>query len=309
MESANSSNNSFFFTKPTDLKETGEKSLELLHSSANGWFEIWRFDKNGKFRVLKALKERFRGDSLCEDMLKKEFEISYVLNHPNICETYSYFRHPELGMCIELEWVDGYTLDEYLKDSNIASKEKVRLVSELCSALSYIHSKQIIHRDLKPSNILVTHNGHNIKLIDFGLADSSSHTYLKEGAGTSIYASPEQLNGGQQDCRSDIYSLGVILSEFPSSNNFYPLINKCLKTVPKERYSSVEELKRDLSAPRYRRYIIPLILFLLLSSLLIWYFVANNAAAVLDVESIDQIFKEATDMLLDGTDSISSPDN
>ena len=310
MESANTSNNSFFFSEPTDLTGTGVKAMELLHSSDGGWFELWRFDKNGKFRVLKALKEKYRGDSLCEDILKKEYEISYVLDHHNICETYSYYEHPELGMCMEIEWVDGCTLDYYLKNNKISYKEELRLISELCSALSYVHSKQIIHRDLKPSNILVTHNGHNVKLIDFGLADSSSHTYLKEGAGTSLYASPEQLSGETQDNRSDIYSLGVILSEFPSSRRFSYVIGNCLKSSPQDRYDCIEDLRHDLSVPRYSRYIYALILAIVLPVAALLLFTSTNGSETsLDVESIDQIFNEATQMVMDGAEPISSPDD
>lgn len=309
MGSVDTSNNSFFFTSPTDLKMTEQMPLELLHTSENSRFEIWRFDKNGKFRVLKALKKEYRGDSLCEDMLKKEFEISYVLDHPNICEAYSYFRHPELGMCVEMEWIDGVTLDEYMSVWGKSFKEQKRVILELCSALSYIHSKQIVHRDLKPSNVLITHNGHNVKLIDFGLADSNSHRYLKEGAGTSLYASPEQINGGVQDCRCDIYSMGVILSEFPSSGRFGPVTRRCLRLDPGKRYSSVEELGRAVSSCHLLRYAVPSVLLLASLTALGLYFARLAYDEPIDVESIDEVFNEATKMMMEGSETGSFPED
>ena len=76
-----------------------------------------------------------------------------------------------------------------------------KIVSQLCDVLEYIHSKQVIHKDLKPENILITHNGQNVKLIDFGLSDSDDYAPLKFHAGTQAYAAPELLSGGKIDCR------------------------------------------------------------------------------------------------------------
>lgn len=55
---------------------------------------------------------------------------------------------------------------------------------QTCAALDYIHRRQIIHRDLKPENIMLTGNGGNVKLIDFGYSDTDSYAVLKQPAGT-----------------------------------------------------------------------------------------------------------------------------
>lgn len=81
-------------------------------------------------------------------------------------------------------------------------------------ALGYIHSKQIIHRDLKPSNIMITHNGHNTKLIDFSLSDSDYFNVLKCPAGSSGYIAPEQLQpDAKPDIKADIYSFGMVVRD------------------------------------------------------------------------------------------------
>ena len=71
----------------------------------------------------------------------------------------------------------------------------------------------MLYRDLKPENILVTRNGENIKLIDFGLADTDGHAVLKQPAGTPRYMSPEQKVKAEADARNDIYSLGIIMEQ------------------------------------------------------------------------------------------------
>lgn len=90
----------------------------------------------------------------------------------------------------------------------------LRVTEQLADALGYIHSKQIIHRDLKPSNIMITHNGHNTKLIDFSLSDSDYFNVLKCPAGSSGYIAPEQLQpDAKPDIKADIYSFGMVVRD------------------------------------------------------------------------------------------------
>ena len=92
--------------------------------------------------------------------------------------------------CILLEYVDGVTLKEFMQHGKLTRPVAVKIINELCSALQYIHSKQIVHRDLKPDNILITHNGNNVKLIDFSLSDCDDYDVLKLPAGTRYYLAP-----------------------------------------------------------------------------------------------------------------------
>lgn len=124
---------------------------------------------------------------------------------------------PSLGQCIVQEYIDGDTWDTYFsKNSKKISRATVeRLITELCDALQFIHSKQIIHRDIKPENILITHGEPHVRLIDFGLADQSSFDILKEAAGSRDYIAPEVLEGGTATIQSDLYALGILLSKLP----------------------------------------------------------------------------------------------
>lgn len=230
-----------FFTVPT-MSEPKAAELELLHSSQEGFCELWRGVKDGKFVVYKCLREPFRGDPIYEGCLRKEYEIGYPLDHPGICRTLGWAQLPGKGNCIELEYLDGTSLDQLLASGSIDKSAARRIVLQICEALSYIHRRGIVHRDIKPSNILITRDGQDAKLMDFGCADKSSWAVLKEAAGTRLYAAPELMAEEETDCRSDIFSLGVTLLEMPLPRIYRRVARKCAKRSPQARYSSCEQV-------------------------------------------------------------------
>lgn len=234
----------FFTDEPEDTMPVSSalEDLRLLGSSEVGYSELWRCREEGKFLILKALKPQYRNIPVYEDLLRKEFSLGYELEHPNICRTYGYKHYPELGHCIMMQWIDGEPLRSMLPISDRKLSRKI--ISQLCDVLEYIHSKQVIHKDLKPENILITHNGQNVKLIDFGLSDSDDYAFLKFHAGTQAYAAPELLSGGKIDCRTDVYSFGKVLKELPG--NHARVVARCTKENPDERYSDMAEVRRAL---------------------------------------------------------------
>ena len=102
------------FLTPLQEESPVADGMELLHRSQNGWSELYLLRADGRLSVLKALKPEFRGRSMYERLLLKEHSITSKLHHPNIREAYAYSSTPQLGNVIELEWVDGLTLEEYL---------------------------------------------------------------------------------------------------------------------------------------------------------------------------------------------------
>ena len=207
---------SAFFDLRDDSRASFGKPV-CIHRSEKGWAELYRVERDGKFRVLKAIRPDLRGGHRYEALLRKEYEIGYSLDHPAIRAVYAFGHSEALGNYIEMEWVDGCSLAQYLAAHRPDRAVSCRILQQLCDALSYLHARQIIHRDLKPSNILLTHNGLNLKLIDFGFSDSDSYAVLKAAAGTASFAAPELLAGGPVDCRADIYSLGKIIALLLSS--------------------------------------------------------------------------------------------
>lgn len=134
---------------------------------------LYHAKRYGKYFVLKGLSAD--GQSLTDYLLlqEKEFAFGVSLTHPNIAETYSLEEVADCGRCIVMEYVDGITLAEWLA-TNPSHSARQRVMMQLLDALEYIHSLQLVHHDLKSSNILITRNGQNVKLIDFGLSNTDS---------------------------------------------------------------------------------------------------------------------------------------
>jgi serine/threonine protein kinase len=166
----------------------------------------------GRWWMLKAIRAEEDKQTVFQQMLRKELEILMQMQHPNIVQATGMEYVETLGMCIVMEYVDGIQLDEWI-NSPKSKENRFRLAEELLKAVEYIHTSGTVHRDLKPSNIMVTRNGENIKLIDFGLADNDHIAILKQPAGTPKYMSPEQAANSIPDIRNDIYSLGIILQQ------------------------------------------------------------------------------------------------
>lgn len=296
------------------LSLSKDEAKNLIHSSEAGWSEIWLINKNGRFRALKSLKPSFRGQARYESLLRKEYEIGYSLSHTAIREIYDFRNIPGLGNCIEMEWVDGVTLTEFLSGGRPARATAKKIALQLCDALSYLHSKQIVHRDLKPSNILITHNGNYLKLIDFGLSDASSWSILKGPAGTASFAAPELLAGGVIDNRTDIWSLGKVISLLlPDEKR---IISRCLRENPAERFQDVSEVKAVLTQQhRGWPYLIALlavsaaIVFLLIRPWSRWFNSTHqppnadvevvDTLDFVDANAIDELFRQATEMIDD----------
>ena len=234
----------FFLPTGSESTEQDTHDIELIHTSAEGFNELYRFCKNGRFFVYKALKNEFRGNLMYEDLLAKDFNIGFSLSHNSICQYFGKISHPKIGNCIVMEWVDGCTLEELINSGQIDRTLERKIICEICDALDYMHRKQIIHRDLKPENIMITHNGQRVKLIDFGLSDADSYGIFKAPAGTRMYASPELIAGEQIDSRSDIWSLGVIINEI--SERYGHVASRCMCRNIDKRYGSAAEVKAGI---------------------------------------------------------------
>ena len=223
---------------------------ELQELPSRGYCGLMKAKRYGRWFLLKFLKPEYRAQTVYQQMLRKEFEILMSLVHPSVLQVVGMeeVMMPDRVQvtCLIAEWIDGVTLKEYITSPNSSNKqERVKIALEIAEALSYIHSQQIAHRDLKPSNIMVTHNGHNAKIIDFGLSDTDAHAILKQPAGTVQYMAPEQMHSSVSDCRNDIYSFGLILEELQLGRAYQGIIRKCLLPVER-RYQNMELVLADI---------------------------------------------------------------
>lgn len=221
------------FTEVTELRRTSHNIL-------------LKGKRRGRWWLLKGLLPEEQGQSVFEEMLRKECELlqrAQVPGHPSIVKT--------TGMetiggspFIVMEYVEGETLKDFLA-TNPSGSAKLRIARELIDAVSYLHRLDIVHRDLKPSNIMVTRGGRNVKVIDFGLADADFFAVLKQPSGTEGYIAPEQQEGALPDVRNDIFSLGKVLEDMNLGGERRKVVKRCLQPIDR-RYHNVEELQDDL---------------------------------------------------------------
>ncbi len=224
-------------------------SLEQM--GTHGHNRLARAKRYGRWYLLKGLGDEEAPQQAYHEMLAKEFDIMMRLQHPGVAQAVGLEDVPSMGKCIVMEWVEGVTLARWLKTG--PSRDTRRDVArQLMEALAHIHRQGVVHRDIKPSNIMVTTDG-QVKIIDFGLADTHAHATLKQAGGTTGYMAPEQAAGTMPDPRNDIYSLGLVLEEMQLGSLYRRPIARCLQPIAK-RYSSVEELMSDLQRRRTRRH-------------------------------------------------------
>jgi serine/threonine protein kinase len=144
----------------------------------------------------------------------QEAQAASALNHPNVCTIHD-IAEAEGQQFIVMEYVDGVTLREKIADGMLPTGAAVSYAIQIAEALGEAHSKGIVHRDIKAENIMVN-SKNQAKVMDFGLAKlkgSLKLTKTSSTIGTVAYMAPEQIQGGEVDARSDIFSFGIVLYE------------------------------------------------------------------------------------------------
>jgi serine/threonine-protein kinase len=178
-------------------------------------------DQEDRKVVLKFPHEEMLGDIASYERFTREVKIGKLLKHSNIQSLYELARVNNSEFLV-LEYVDGITMREYLRlrDTNKTAndfKDAVDIGLQMAKALSYAHENRVAHRDLKPENVIITPDG-QAKVMDFGIATIQGARRVTWGpmtaqVGTPDYMSPEQIQGGRGDSRTDVYALGMILYE------------------------------------------------------------------------------------------------
>lgn len=232
--------------------------------SSKGHNAIYTATRFGRRYILKALAEPYRKSTPHIEMLRKEFSIGVGLDQPNIVRLLDFGHMDSIGWYIQMEYIDGIRLDQFLETKPSAAARR-KLLNQLLDALSFLHERQIIHRDIKPSNILITRNGSTVKLIDFGVSDTDDYVTFKQPAGSMSYIAPEQLAGKPIDNRADIYAVGRII-ELLFPHRYRAISHRCTRVEPAQRYSSCVHVARALKRSDYLRLWLPLSLLLLLMS-------------------------------------------
>lgn len=222
----------------SDFTTTSSQYTDFEKVADGSYCTLWRACKDGQWYVIKALQTEHQDSAQYIALLKKEYDILSMFDSPYVVKVYDYCRIPRFGMCIVMEWIDGVTLKQWLYGPTSKEfpgyptrKERRQVALYLVKAVECVHSLQVVHRDLKPSNIMITRNGRQVKLIDFGLSDTDSFVVFKQTGGTKGYISPEQRSLSLTDERNDIYSLGIILQEMRLGWMWEGVIHRMLRPI------------------------------------------------------------------------------
>lgn len=256
---------------------------ELLEKIGEGGMsEVFkaRCNKLNRFVAVKVLKKEFCNNADIVEKFKGEATAIAALSDNNIVNILDVGTQDDLNYIV-MEYVKGKTLKDIIKQVGKMNYETaISVTIQIAKALDCAHRNNIIHRDVKPQNILVTEDG-VMKVTDFGIAKSSTSETITNTStimGSAHYLSPEQAKGSFIDCRTDLYSLGVVLYEMVTGNppfqadtavtialkhlqeNVVPpksvnskvpeslnqLILKAMEKDPIKRYQSAKEMISDL---------------------------------------------------------------
>ncbi|MEM7013949.1 MAG: serine/threonine-protein kinase [Verrucomicrobiota bacterium] len=215
-----------------------------------------------------------------EARFRREAKSMAQLNHPNIVQVHDFGQTTAGHHYFVMEFIDGADLRDLIRNSRIDSVQALKVVSQICEALEFAHTKGYVHRDIKPANILVSRDG-RVKVGDFGLAklvdleraksatEQMDLTMTGVAIGTPDYIAPEQMSeDGEVDHRADIYSLGIMFYEMltgslprgavkaPSDKlqaldvRIDGVVFKAMEPDPSDRYQTATHLRSDLDTIR-----------------------------------------------------------
>ncbi|HTK82084.1 MAG TPA: protein kinase, partial [Bacteroidota bacterium] len=217
--------------------------------------------------ALKFLPAHLTGTEEEQARFQQEAQSAATLNHPNICTIHA-IEEFDGRQFIDMEYVEGETLRKKLPLPKIS--DAVTYAAQIGEALQEAHAKGIVHRDIKADNIMVN-SKNQIKVMDFGLAKlkgSLKLTKTSSTVGTLAYMAPEQIQGGDVDARSDIFSFGVLFFEMLTGKlpfrgeheaaTMYSILNEEPDSVQKYRQDASPEIdhiiKRALEKDPADRY-------------------------------------------------------
>jgi serine/threonine protein kinase len=168
--------------------------------------------------ALKVLRPELVKDEDGRRMFLSEMQILASLEHANVVRSLASLEH-EGQLVLVLEYLEGKTLRALLSERDLSWAEAVDIAAQIAAALGAAHGQEtpIVHRDLKPENVMILTEGDRmtVKVMDFGIAKVLEHAQGKstQSLGTLQYMSPEQIDAGPIDGRTDLYALGLLLYE------------------------------------------------------------------------------------------------
>jgi eukaryotic-like serine/threonine-protein kinase len=245
--------------------------------------------------AVKVLDPRLAGGADAAGFARRfllEASTAAKLTHPNVVTIYDYGETPDGSCFIAMEYLEGRTVTDEMKALGKISPERaIHIARQVARALREAHGLGVVHRDIKPGNLFLVRRDDDddfVKVLDFGLVketaptEGQEQTQIGQILGSPKYMAPEQVQGGQVDSRTDVYSLGLTLyamiagkspferptematmmaqvsDEAPALSGaaadvalppgLEAIVMRCLAKNPDARYASMEELIAALKA-------------------------------------------------------------
>ncbi len=205
--------------------------------------------------ALKFLPEHLISTDEDKQRFLREARTASSLDHPNIGVIHGLEETGDGRTFIVMAYYSGETLVRKMRRGPLAMAEAVDIAIQIGEGLAAAHAGAVVHRDIKPSNVILTQSG-VAKIVDFGLARlaSTGTTQSISTAGTIGYMSPEQTVGKYVDQRTDIWSLGIVLTEMVTGKN--PFLRETpagtIFAILNEPPQPMEEVPIDLLRVMYR---------------------------------------------------------
>lgn len=238
-------------------------------------------------------------------LLRREYDLCRDLSHPCVVSILGFEEDTPAGPAIEMEYISGRTLDEFVATAPSAAQRRA-VLNDILDGKDYLHHRGILHNDLKPDNIVVNANG-AARIIDFGLSVSEDSVYAGAVGGTCGYSAPEVLQGdGSAGAASDIYSLGLIINLLFGGRRYRRVARRCSRPEPAERFQSIPDLRKALTAADRRPFIwAGTGTLLLVLSAVVYALDVKNRNAGEQIETFSkQVLEETGQMYRDAVDEM-----
>lgn len=207
-------------------------------------FRIYKARHGTKYVILKC---PVQPETIYIEMLRREYEIGYTLSHPCVVNILGFEENTEVGSALVMEYIDGVTLDEFMR-TRPSRQQSRQVLDDILDGVDYLHKRGIVHNDLKPSNIIITSSSRS-KIIDFGFSSSEDSAYSGVRGGSDGYTAPEILRGEKSMCpASDIYSVGKIMKYMgtgPAS-----VIRRAVSEKVSRRFQCIGDLQKAIGKRR-----------------------------------------------------------
>jgi len=174
--------------------------------------------------ALKVMRTDLAKDESFVQRFRREARSAAKLSHPNVVAVYD--QGEDNGhVFLAMELVNGLTLRQVMhSEGPLTPRAALDIIDPVLQALGAAHSAGLIHRDVKPENVILRDDG-TVKVADFGLARAIASTTSTAQTGlllgTVAYLSPEQVERGIADARSDVYAAGLLLFEMLTGSKAY----------------------------------------------------------------------------------------